>query len=92
VAIEPSTGRKVLVEVKTNENPTLQWSDFETHQIAALMTNVTCKGVSLVAWVRGGQVHLMEWPIPGFGPGKSLKHAEGNDTDAIFSGPQAAPK
>lgn len=71
-AVEPATGRNVLVEVKTHDGPTLTWSTFRPHQIAALAENHACKGLSFMAWVREGCVHLIAWPAPGFGPGKSL--------------------
>lgn len=74
-AIEPSTGRQVLVEVKTHDADTLPWSSFQPHQIHALQENSDCKGLSLMAWVREGVVHIIYWPAAGFGPGKSMKYA-----------------
>lgn len=72
-AVEPSTGRSVLVESKNHDADTLPFSTFRPHQILALTQNHEAKGLSLMAWVRKGEVHLIEWPAPGFGVGKSLK-------------------
>lgn len=64
-------GRSVLVEVKTTEH-NLRWSDFREHQPGALDEHSRFGGLTLVVWVCGMSVYVLEWPIPGFGPGKSI--------------------
>jgi hypothetical protein len=72
-AVEPMTGRNVLVEVKTNENSSLPWSAFEDHQTRALEENHVLGGISLIAWVKGGVTMIYRWPVADFVPGKSIK-------------------
>lgn len=73
IAIQPLTGRKVLVEVKTKDEGTFPFSLLKDHQARALNENHICGGISLLALVRGIQTQIHEWPIEGFGPRKSLK-------------------
>lgn len=72
-AIETPSGRSVLVEVKTKDSKTLPFSAFEPHQIYALDKNHRCGGISLIAWVREGQIIIIPWPRPGFYAGQSIK-------------------
>lgn len=73
-AIEPYTGRHVHVEVKSRKADVLKWSDFEEHQISALNRKAEAGASCLVIWVKSlSEIRVYEWPIPGFGPGKSLK-------------------
>lgn len=66
-------GRSVLVEVKYREEGNLRFSDFQPHQHAALNEHADATAITMVAWVRGAEIKFYDWPIPGFGPGKSLK-------------------
>ena len=86
-AVEPGTGRSVLVESKASDTDTLPWSRFEPHQVIALNQHHMANGLSMIAWVRQGVVHLIEWPVPGFQHGKSLLFGSiegtGRSSDAI---------
>lgn len=64
-------GRSVLVEVKTVEH-NLRWSDFREHQPERLTQHAELGGLSLVVWVHSGSVYVMRWPLPDFGPRKSI--------------------
>lgn len=64
-------GRSVLVEVKTVDH-NLRWSDFRDHQPAKLDEHTRFGGLTLVVWVNGMSVYTLEWPIEGFGPGRSI--------------------
>ena len=63
-AVEPGTGRSVLVAVKCRRSDQRQALD-EHHQLG---------GLSVLAWVteRHG-IWLLRWPVEGFGPGRSLQ-------------------
>lgn len=65
-------GVSVLVEVKGRDGRNVPWSAFEDHQREALSDHAACGGISLVACVRDGEIKFYDWPVPGFGPGKSL--------------------
>jgi hypothetical protein len=66
-------GISVLVETKTIlGRETLRWSDFREHQPGRLSEHHDEGGLSLVAWVSDIGVFVLRWPIPGFGPGKSI--------------------
>ena len=71
-AVEPGTGRSVLVEVKCRSGR-LRWSDLRPHQRQALDEHHRLGGISILAWVTGWEVRLLRWPVEEFGPGKSLK-------------------
>ena len=77
-AIEPGTGRAVHVEVKSREDKLL-YSSLEHHQVDALRKIVDAGGIGIVAWVNGCDCRLYQWPIDGFGPGKSLKWGDHGD-------------
>lgn len=68
-AIEPSTGRSVLVEVKARKDK-LQHGNLKDHQVESLDEHFINGGISLLAWVDTGQpdypIYLMMWPVPGF--------------------------
>jgi Holliday junction resolvase len=73
IAVEPETGRKVLVEVKSRNRDRLRWSDLKQHQIDALDENRRVGGRSLLAFVNNNyDILIWDWPIDGFGPGKSI--------------------
>lgn len=65
-------GRSVLAETKTVMEHNLRWSDFRPHQPGCLEAHAENGGVSLVVWVHATGVYVLRWPIPGFGPGKSV--------------------
>lgn len=64
-------GRSVLCEAKHREGR-LQYSALEQHQREALTAHAELGGLSLVAWDTGEDLFLMQWPIEGFGPRKSM--------------------
>ena len=70
-AVEPGTGRSVLVEVKCRSGR-LRWSDLRPHQRRALEEHHRLGGISILAWVTAWDVRLLRWPVEGFGPGRSL--------------------
>jgi len=65
-------GRSVLVEVKhiTDRN-TLRWSDLRPGQAASLTEHAKAGGLSLLVWVHD-DIYVLEWPIDGFKPRKSI--------------------
>ena len=72
-------GRKVLAEVKSRETRTrkgdlvLRYSALEQHQIAALDCVARHGGVALLVWYKSPhEILVMDWPVQGFGPRKSL--------------------
>lgn len=65
-------GRSVLVETKTICAHALRWSDFRDHQPGRLDAHAEAGDLSLVVWVNENGPYVMRWPIPGFGPGKSI--------------------
>lgn len=67
-----SDGRSVLVEVKTILDRNLSWSDLREHQPGALSEHSENHGLSLLVWVHHSGVYVLEWPVPGFGPHKSI--------------------
>lgn len=71
-AIEKGTGRAVHVEVKAYPN-NLRYSVLADHQIDALNRVVAAGAIGILAWVRGFECRLYQWPIPGYCKGKSLK-------------------
>lgn len=68
-------GRRVLAEVKARKH-NLQWSNFEDHQVEALNRNHELGGLSLVVYIHPTINVVMEWPIPGFGPGVGISPEE----------------
>lgn len=66
-------GVSVLVESKLRDDR-IQWSDVEEHQRDALQRHHDAGGLSYLSVVLGGRgATLMRWPIPGFGPGSSIR-------------------
>lgn len=66
-------GVAILAEVKTG--PKLLWSTLTKHgeHQAARLDQHAQHAISLVVWVRSAdEVFIMRWPIPGFGPRKSI--------------------
>ena len=69
-AVAPG-GKSVLVEVKARDR-NLRWSDFQPHQRQALDEHAALGGLSLVVWLHQGDFYVIPWPIPGFGPRRSI--------------------
>ena len=65
-------GRSVLIEVKTILDRNLRYSDLREHQPAGLTRHAELGVMSLLVWVHSSGVNVLEWPISGFGPGKSI--------------------
>jgi hypothetical protein len=65
-------GRSVLCEVKTILDRNLRYSDLREHQPAGLTRHTELGGLSLLIWVHSSGINVLEWPISGFGPGKSI--------------------
>jgi len=71
IAMVPGTGRKVLVESKARKER-VRWSDLKPHQKEALDTNAGYGGLSLLSIITDPGICLFQWPVAGFGPGRSL--------------------
>jgi len=65
-------GTSVLAETKTIMERNLAWSDLREHQPERLNQHADFGGVSLLVWVHSTGVYVMRWPVPGFGPRKSI--------------------
>jgi hypothetical protein len=79
VAIDPNTGKKVLVESKWRQFPRLAYGDVKIHQHRSMFDNDAYGGISILAWVRDGRVKLMRYPVLKFEPNKSIKWAEATE-------------
>lgn len=66
-------GRSVLVEAKFDAKDRILFSDLADHQIRALNEHHEAGGLSILSVVLHGRAHLLEWPVPGFGPGTSIR-------------------
>jgi hypothetical protein len=66
-------GRSVLAEVKTIMDRNLAWSDLRPHQPPALDRHAELGGLALLVWVHHSGIYIMQWPVIGFGPHKSIK-------------------
>ncbi len=75
-AVAPG-GKSVLVEVKARDR-NLRWSDFQPHQREALDEHADLGGLSLVVWLHQGRFYVIPWPIPDFGPRKSISPEQGS--------------
>lgn len=65
-------GISILAETKTITEGNLVWSNFKEHQPDKLDEHAQY-AISLVVWVKSiDEVFIMRWPIPGFGPKKSI--------------------
>lgn len=71
-AVAPG-GRSVLVEAKFDGKDRVLWSDLEDHQIESLNDHRQAGGLSILSVVIGGRAWLLEWPVPDFGPGRSIR-------------------
>ncbi len=64
-------GRSVRIEAKAGDDK-LSLSAFKPHQPHKLTAHIRAGGLSFVAWVHGGDVALLAWPIPGLEKGSPL--------------------
>ena len=95
-AVEPGTGRSLLVEVKHHAER-LPYAAFRPHQLVALEEHASAGGISEVAWVDGVFVafpilRMIAWADLkriGFGPGKSIAWIDGK---AEIYRPKRTPK
>lgn len=60
-AIEPGTGRAVLVEAKLRAEK-LRFSDLADHQVEALNAYKGAGALAYVAWISDLAVYVMPWP------------------------------
>jgi hypothetical protein len=65
-------GRSVLAETKSIYDKNLTWSDLRPHQPDRLDDHAAMGGLTLLVWVSSRGVFIMQWPVPGFGPGKGI--------------------
>lgn len=65
-------GTSVLAETKTVLDGNLTWSHLRDHQPGRLTAHAEYNGVSLLVWVHASGIYIMRWPVPGFGPRKSI--------------------
>jgi len=65
-------GISVIAEVKSAFGRNLHWSDLLPHQPPGLDRHDELGGISLLVWVTDNGVHVLRWPVKGFGPGKGL--------------------
>jgi hypothetical protein len=65
-------GRSVLAETKTILDRNLRYSDLRQHQPGRLTCHAELGGLSLLVWVHSSGVYVMQWPVAGFAPGKSI--------------------
>jgi hypothetical protein len=75
-AVEPGTGRSVLIESKAKATKDrLSWGDFRKHQPVKLDEHMVAGGITEVAWTCMGPLRFIPWSEfrrVGFGPGKSV--------------------
>lgn len=78
-------GTRVLAEVKAIHGRNLRWSDLRTHQPGRLDHNKNYNGISLLVWVSGQGVFVMDWVFPNedFGPGIGLTVEEADKYDLM---------
>ena len=76
-----ANGVSVLAETKTIMDRNLVWSDLREHQPDALSQHASFSGLSLLVWVHSTGVYVMRWPVPGFGPRKSITPERAQELD-----------
>ena len=74
-------GRSVLAETKTVLDRNLRYSDFRPHQPGALTEHAEAGGLSLVVWVHSRGTYVMQWPIEGLVPNRSLSVERADEED-----------
>jgi hypothetical protein len=67
-------GISVLAETKTILDHNLRYGNLREHQPARLDEHLSYGGISLLVWVYSDDAYVMRWPIPLFGPGRSITH------------------
>ena len=73
-AVEPGSGRSVLVESKAYDER-LPWSALKPHQVKALDEHMIAGGITEVAWTDRGSLRFIPWSLfrkVGFGDRKSV--------------------
>lgn len=67
-------GRALLIEVKHEEEERLSWSRLDDHQVNNLRRWASTGAFVAVAWVRGLDIALIQWPAPSglWAPGNRL--------------------
>ena len=76
-------GTSVLAETKTIMDRNLVWSDLREHQPERLDQHAEFGGVSLLVLVHKSGVYVMRWPVPGFGPRKSITPEQAQQIDVM---------
>lgn len=76
-AVDPKTGKSVLVETKTSTGDRIPWSSLEECQVEALDGHYKAGAIALLSIVLDDKAVLLPWPIEGFGPGCSIKVMRG---------------
>ena len=76
-------GRSVLAETKTILDRNLAWSDLRPHQPGKLTEHAEHGGLSLLVWVHSSGVYVLPWPVPGFGPGKSINPDKARELEIV---------
>lgn len=76
-------GTSVLAETKTIMDRNLVWSDLREHQPERLDQHAEFGGVSLLVWVHNSGIYVMRWPVPGFGPRKSITPEQAQQIDVM---------
>ena len=78
-------GIRVIAEVKTVYDRNLRWSDLRKGQPEKLDMNKQYNGISLLVWVSGEGVFVMDWQYPNddFGPGHGLTIAQARLLDVM---------
>lgn len=65
-------GTSVLAETKTVLDGNLTWSHLREHQPGRLTEHAEYNGISLLVWVHNTGIYILKWPVPDFGPRKSI--------------------
>lgn len=79
------SGVRVLTEVKTIHDRNLRWGDLRSHQPERLSLNKEFGGVSLLVWVSGDGVFVMDWNFPSwdFKPGVGMLRCNAKVRDVM---------
>lgn len=71
IGIIPGTGQSVIMEIKAYDG-VLQWSALRDDQHQRLAEHSQYGGISLIGWVNGKDVYIMQYPVAGFAPRRSI--------------------
>ncbi len=77
-------GRSVLAETKTILDRNLRWSDLREHQPGRLDQHNQHGGLTLLVWVHSSGVYIMQWPVLGFGEGKSITPEQAQELSELL--------